>query len=174
MQKKKGKTKRSKEKFPSLKRNLNSKVRQEYVDYDYVDGFNNYSTGEQVMRPLTDEEKQFLEDFNNEYYNASVGKQADEGKNNRFVKGYDEDGLSEVKKSQDANNARQRDLYGKVRNKVGATKLLNYEDSTAIIDDHFKKRLSASEYEDALIDYLDSTEEFEDTSKPRNKNGKKS
>jgi hypothetical protein len=174
MPKKKRKTKRSKEKFPSLKRNLNSKVRQEYVDYDYVDGFNDYKTGEQVMRPLTDEEKQFLEDFNNEYYNASVGKQADEGKDNRFVKGYDKDGINEVKKVQDANNARQRDLYGRIKNKVGITNLLNYEESTDLIDNYFKKRISASEYEDALIDYLDYAEDLENSTNDTDKNPKKS
>ena len=151
MPKKKGKTKRSKEKYPSLKRNLNSKVRQEYVDYDYVDGFKDYKSGELVMRPLTEEEKQFLEDFNNEYYNASVGKQSDAGKNNRFHKTRES-----VKERQDANNARHRDLYGRVRSKVGATKLLNYEDSTEIIDNYTKKRSSADDYEDALIDFLDS------------------
>jgi len=148
--KKKKKTKRSREKYPSLKRNLNSKVRQEMLDYDYVD-------------QLSDEEKQYLEDFNSEYYNASVGKQADEGKDNRFIKGYDENGLSEVKKVQDANNARQRDLYGRVRNKVGATKLLNYEDSQAIVEDKLQGSLRNDNYEDALIDYLDYTHNLKDT-----------
>jgi len=148
--KKKKKTKRSREKYPSLKRNLNSKVRQEMLDYDYVD-------------QLSYEEKQYLEDFNSEYYNASVGKQADEGKDNRFIKGYDENGLSEVKKVQDANNARQRDLYGRVRNKVGATKLLNYEDSQAIVEDKLQGSLRNDNYEDALIDYLDYTHNLKDT-----------
>lgn len=148
--KKKKVTKRSKEKYPSLKRNYNSKVRQEYIDYDYIDD-------------LDDESKKFLDDFNNEYYGASVGKQDDEGKDNRFIKGYDKDGLSEVKKVQDANNQRQRDMLGRVRNKVGATKLLNYEDSKAIVDDYTQRNNQPTDYEDALIDYLDYTHNLKDT-----------
>lgn len=160
MSEKKGKkkTKRSKHKYPSLKRNLNSKVRQEYVDYDYVDGFKNYSTGETTIRPLNDEEKQFLEDFNNEYYNASVGRQCDEGKDNRFHKS-----KKLVKERQDANNERQRDLYGRIRQKVGITKFLNFEDAKDYVETYLNKDKSNDDYEDALIDYLDNADDLENT-----------
>lgn len=58
-----GKNKREKSKYPALSRNLNLKSRKDYIEADeYIDGVRN-SEGEIVIRPLTDEEKQFLNDF---------------------------------------------------------------------------------------------------------------
>jgi len=133
----KKKTSRKQQKHPSLTPKYNSRVRQEYLDYDYLD-------------QLSDDEKQFLEDFNKEYYEARVGKQSDEGKNNKFTKGKEA-----VKEAQDNNNKRNSDLYGKVRNKVGATKLLNYEDAVNKVEEKLTKNLNPDRVEDALIDYLD-------------------
>lgn len=116
---------------------MNSRVRQEYMDYDYID-------------ELSEEEKQFLDDFNKEYYCASVGKQADEGKNNRFIKGKED-----VKDRTDQNNKRNNDMYGNVRNKVGATKLLNYNDSLNVVESFLSKEVNSNALEDALIDYID-------------------
>lgn len=138
---KKKKTNRKKQKFPSLTRKYNSRVRQEVLDYDYID-------------KLSDEEKQFLEDFNKEFYEARVGRQADEGKNNRFTKG-----RKAVKEAQDNNNKRNSDLYGRVRNKVGATKLLNYEDVLNIVEENLSRDIDPNALEDALIDYLDYAKE---------------
>ncbi len=135
------KNKRNQHKYPTLVREVNSRVRQEYMDYDYVN-------------QLSDGEKQWLDDFNKEYYCANVGRQADEGKDNRFIKGRDQ-----VKERTDANNKRNNDLYGNIRNKVGATKLLNYDDAIGIIDDMSSNR-DPDQMEDALIEFLDSTKEL--------------
>jgi hypothetical protein len=145
-------TKRSKQKYPSLTKKYNSRVRQEYLDYDYID-------------QLSDEEKKWLEDFNSEYYMANVGRQADEGKNNRFTKGRDA-----VKASQSANNARNADLYGKVRNKVGATKLLNYDYSLNVVEEEYSREVNPENLENALIDYLDYTNNLSNTSDDGNEN----
>lgn len=48
---------RSKEKYPALKQNLNLKTRYELIDYDYVD-------------QLSDKEKDWLNRFTEEYTNA--------------------------------------------------------------------------------------------------------
>jgi len=147
-------TKRSKQKYPYLKKRVNSRVRQEVIDYDYID-------------KLSDEEKQWLNDFSSEYYGADVGKQADEGKNNRFIKGRDK-----VKEIQDENNARNRDLFGRVRNKVGATKLLNYDDVINIVEESLSRDINPENLEDALNEFLDK--KFVDSGSNSNDSGKKS
>lgn len=138
--------KRKKVKYPSLTPRLNSRVRQEYMDYDYVD-------------QLSDDEKQFLEDFNKEYYQASVGRQKDEGKDNRFTKGKEA-----VKQAQHDNNKRNSDLYGQIRNKVSRTKLLNYDDVLNMVEDELSREVNPEYLEDAMIDYLDNPNDFENTS----------
>lgn len=144
MPKKKTK-KRSKLQYPSLNPRVNSRVRQEYMDYDYVD-------------QLDDEAKQFLEDFNKEHYQANVGRQKDEGKDNRFTKG-----KAAVKEAQDNNNKRNSDLYGQIRNKVGRTKLLNYDDVLNIVEDELSREVNPEYIEDAMIEFLDNTKNLENT-----------
>lgn len=130
------KTKRSKEKYPALKKNVNSRVRQEYIDYDYLD-------------KLSPEEKAWLNDFSEEYINASVGKQS-EADQNRF-----HNTAELVKDCTDRNNARNRCIYGEVRNKVGNTKLLNYENSVNIIEQEYSRDEQIQDVENAMIDKID-------------------
>lgn len=109
-------------------------IRQEYMDYDYVD-------------KLNDEEKQWLADFTAEHYNASVGKQSDEGKNNRFTKGKEA-----VKLSQTRNNKRNNDVYGKAR----AHRDLIFSNTEGVIDPQIRNKwVKQQAYEDALIEILD-------------------
>ncbi len=58
---------RSREKYPALQKKFNLKMRQDYIEPDYVNGTFN-AKGEMVMRPLNDEEKDFL----NSYYEEVV------------------------------------------------------------------------------------------------------
>ena len=139
------KKKRSKLKYPSLTPSVNSRIRQEYMDYDYID-------------QLDDETKQYLEDFNREFYQANVGKQKDEGKDNRFVKG-----KKAVKQVTDENNHRNRDLYGRVRNRVAATKLFNYDDVLNIVEDELSRDINPNNVEDAIIECLDYIKDFKNT-----------
>ena len=70
------KTKRGSYKYPNLKRSLNTKLRRDYLDnVYYVDGVK--KGDEQVIRPLNDSEKEWLNKFNGEYYGASFDKNDD-------------------------------------------------------------------------------------------------
>lgn len=126
---------RKKVKRPSLNKQYTSRVRQEYCDYDYLD-------------KLSEEELDFLNDFNSEYYNASVGTQADAGKDNRFMKS-----AKEVKESQHTNNQRNRCIYGKAK---AYKKLVNADNKEIdeIVD--IEKDANYNYVEDNLIELIDS------------------
>lgn len=64
------KSRRSKAKYPALQKKLNLKMRSDYIESDYINGVYD-EKGNQVIRPLTDEEKQFLNDFYEETVNAN-------------------------------------------------------------------------------------------------------
>lgn len=59
---------RRKSKYPALSRKYNLKLRQDYIEPDYVNGVFN-DKGEMVIRPLNDEEKEFL----NKFYEEVIG-----------------------------------------------------------------------------------------------------
>ena len=67
---KRKKSRRSREKYPALQKKFNLKMRQDYIELDYVNGAYN-KAGEQVMRPLNDEEKRFLNSFYEEVIGAN-------------------------------------------------------------------------------------------------------
>lgn len=87
---KKEKTKRSEEKYPALKPELNLKTRYDLIDYDYID-------------QLSDKEKDWLNRFTEEYTHAK----------------YDHEGPRIQKKKKDRldsynrNNSRNRDILTK-------------------------------------------------------------
>lgn len=132
--KRKKKTKRSKEKYPYLEKRLNSRVRQEYLDFDYIN-------------QLSDEEKEFLNKFAGEYYGGSFKKDGTD------ITATDKEGYRE---SYGRNNARNRCLYGQIRNKVSRTKLLNYEKVRNMVEEECVRETSSDSVEDAFIEYLDS------------------
>jgi hypothetical protein len=116
---------RNKVKHPGLKKQYNSRIKQEYLDCDYVN-------------QLSEEEKDFLSDFNEEYYGANLDYKDLE--NNRFHKTQ-----ADKKACTDRNNARNRCLYGNVK----------ASGRTVDVVVETKEEASAN-IEDALIDYIDS------------------
>jgi len=65
------KNRRNKKKYPALDTSTNLKSRRDYMDNrHYVNGVK--ESGKMVMPPLNDEQKKFLNDFNEAYYNAST------------------------------------------------------------------------------------------------------
>jgi hypothetical protein len=61
---------RSQEKYPALQRRLNRKIRQDYIEPDYINGVTGVD-GKQAIRALTGEEKSWLNRFYEEYIIAS-------------------------------------------------------------------------------------------------------
>lgn len=91
-EKTKKENRRSKQKYPALKPQYNLKIRYELFDQDYI-------------HKLTDEEKEWLNRFNEEFNNANFNH-----------KGEALHDTAELKKScYDRNNARNRDVLAKAR-----------------------------------------------------------
>lgn len=86
-------TKRSKSKFPNLDPDLNLKIRRDLIEVDYLD-------------KLNDEQKGWLDKFNNESINASFDKNPK--KNLHKTK-------EQKKACYDANNARNRDILSRAQ-----------------------------------------------------------
>jgi len=64
------KTRRDSSKYPYLEKKLSTRVRHDYLDnVDCIDGVYD-NKGNLVIRPYTEEELEFLNQFNKEYYNA--------------------------------------------------------------------------------------------------------
>jgi hypothetical protein len=84
------KTKRKKEKYPGLKKNLYSRIKQEYFDLDYVDD---------LMKPGNEEAAIFMDNFMTGFLGANT-------KDNPIFPEWED-----KKKCWDANNARNRDVY---------------------------------------------------------------
>lgn len=130
--------KRSQTKYPGLVPRVNSRVRQEHIDYDYIG-------------QLSDSDKEFLNKFTEEFYSASLILDED----GRIIPELNLHQTEEHKKSiYDANNARNRCQYGQIKAKVANTKLLNYEDRLNMVEDELSKGIAPTRVEDAYAEFL--------------------
>lgn len=141
---KKQKSRRSKVKHAALKKRYNSRIRQEYIDMDYLD-------------QLSEEELQWMNDFMKEWNNAGVSgikdktnKTAEES--NRFHKT-----AKEAKECTDRNNSRNRDMYSIAK----AQNMIHKEDYEIIAGWLEEKEPVSNNYtEDAMVELLDESEKL--------------
>lgn len=132
-------TKRSKTKYPGLQQGYNLKVRWEALDQDYID-------------KLSDEEKAWLNKFNEEYVGAGFKK----NKNGTFSKKRNFHTTPEERKTcTDRNNARNRDLYTRSRTRGW---IVGINDAMDVID-----AIHVTSPEDALLDLIDLKDRGEDS-----------
>lgn len=124
---------RNKIKNPNLIKKYNSRVRQEYIDMDYLD-------------QLSEEDLAWMNQFMGEYNNASFNN--DETDLDQSIEG--------KKASYDRNNARNRCLFGQVKSKVANTNLLNYENVVNMVEEEMARDINPANVENAYIDFLDS------------------
>lgn len=132
---KKPKKARSQIKHPSLVKKYNSRVRQEFLDADY-------------LHLLNPEELAFYAKFMEEENNASF---KNDGTDFNKTK-------EERKKIYDRNNFRNRDQWGLTNAKVAATNLLNYEDYHNLVEDEYNRDINPANMENSYIEFIDDVE----------------
>jgi hypothetical protein len=146
MKKQKKLTKRSKTKNASLKKHLNSRVRQEYIDQDYIHKLDDKKRTHKLPDGTLVTELEWMSTFMKEWNSGGVGRQKDASDNkiHRTAK--------EVKTCTDRTNSRNRDQYGRAK----AHKQIIKMDSEVLKD--FIDRENAVNYnyiEDVIIEALD-------------------
>lgn len=118
------KGKRARAKYPALKPELNLKTRYELIDYDYVD-------------KLTEDEKQWLNKFTEEYINASLDS-VDLEKNFHNTEDLKKDCYRR-------NNARNRDILTRAKasnNYVSTDEMVVEKKIETEEDEYFEDELS--------------------------------
>lgn len=136
------KRRRDRAKYPALEKRFMPRVRQEYLDFDYLDKLNL-------------EEKAWMNKFVDEYLNASFKKDGTD------IQDYETYG----KDSNDRNNSRNRDLYGHLKNKANKfnnQRLINYDKVVGDIEINLNQQLNPNYIEDTYLDYMEykAVEEF--------------
>lgn len=125
------KTKRSQAKYPALTPKLNSRVKQEKIDFDYLD-------------QLSPSELEWLNKFMEEEMNARF---KNDGTDFNQTK-------EERKKVYDRNNQANRDQYGLVKGRA-ASKLVEYGSN---IEDELSRGVNPSSMENAYLDFIETQE----------------
>lgn len=69
--KEKKKTRRERTKNPALQENLNLRLRKDYIETDYINGIYD-DEGNELMRPLNEDEKAWLNQYYEEVVNANL------------------------------------------------------------------------------------------------------
>lgn len=132
---KKVKKRRDRDQHPALLKKNIPRVRQEYLDYDYLD-------------QLNEKEKDWLNKFTEEYLNDSFKHDETD------IQSYEKYG----KDCNDMNNARNRCLYGALKNKANKfnnKKLVNYDNILTDIEEEMGKEIDPMRLEDAYVEYLE-------------------
>jgi len=139
---KKSKSRRSMNQYPALQKNLNLKTRRYYIEPDYIDGIIGIS-GTQGIRPLSDKEKSFLNQFYEEYIISSFKK---DGKDLHKT----DEQRREIYKS---NNQRNTCLYN-LKQKTGQLQSFNADSYDSTMYDN----ISYLDHELVLVNHLELKE----------------
>ena len=145
---------RQKIKNASLNKKYNSRIRQEYIDMDYIHKLDDTIKNCKLEDGTMVTQLEYMALFMKEWNSGGVGKQA-EANQNKFHRT-----AKEVKACTDRTNQRNRDEYGiaKARNLLHK---LDYDSLKEIIE---KERTVNQNYvEDAMIEYLDNSKKANDS-----------
>ena len=145
MLKKKGKklkSRRSMTQYPALHKNLNLKTRRYYIEPDYIDGIIGISDTSGI-RPLSDKEKSFLNQFYEEYIISSFRR---DGKDLHKT----DEQRKEIYRS---NNQRNTCLYN-LKQKTGQLQSFNADSYDSTIYDN----ISHLDHEMVLVNQLELKE----------------
>lgn len=159
---KKKKTIRSKDPHSSLNKRFNTRIRQEYIDMDYLHKLDDTKKIVKLPNGEMVTEKEYLSLFMNEWNNASVAKQS-KSKKNKFHRT-----AKQAKTCTDRNNDRNRDQYGRAK----AQNLMAEMDEETFRNIMEKEvKFTSNITEDALIDVLDEMEKLRNTSENTDNDG---
>jgi len=151
---KKKQSRRDKIPTAPLKKEYNTKIRQEYIDIDYTDKLDNTKKVHKLPDGTMVSELEWMSIFMKEWNNGNVSKQS-QAKKNKFHRT-----AKEVKECTDRTNMRNRDQYGVAK----ALKMIDRLDYEALLRKKEyldkKKSLNPAFVEDAMIDYLDYVKEL--------------
>ena len=100
-------SRRAKEKYPALRRDLNLKVRRYYIEPDYIHGARD-KNGKVVIRPLTNDEKAWL----NKFYEETVITKFNKDGTDLY------DSVEERRKIWRDNNERNRCLFNNTQKRA--------------------------------------------------------
>lgn len=114
---KKEKSRRSKTKFPALNKGMNLNSRKDYIEPDYVNGLYD-NEGNELIRPLTEDEKAWLNQFYEETVVTNFYHDSDLKKLNKYKKHIVEDDnvkalleeIKELEKDRKTNARRIKEL----------------------------------------------------------------
>ena len=160
MGKEKKATRRSKVKYPALKKQYNSRIRQEYLDMDYIDKLDDTVKNCKLPDGTMVTEKEWLNHFTKEHNNASVAGIKDKTNKTARKKNKLHRTAALAKECTDRNNARNRDTYGIAK----AQNMIHREDYEVIQDWLEEKEPFSNNYtEDAVIELLDYSKELGET-----------
>jgi len=138
----------------SLQKRYNTRIRQEYIDQDYVEKLDDTVKNCTFPDGTPCTEMEYLSQFMKEWNNAGVKKQS-EAKDNKFHRT-----AAEAKECTDRNNARNRDQLS-----IEKAKNMIHKQDYEVIQDWLeeKKEISTNYTEDALIAILDETKNLGST-----------
>ncbi len=136
--KKRKQPRRNKVKYPGLNKKYTTRIRQEFLDFDYID-------------QLSEKDKEWLNKYVEEELNTQF---KNDGTDFNITK-------EERKKIYDRNNHQNSDLYGNLKNKdnkFSNKKLLNYDNIIGDIETHLSKQTDPTYIENTYIDFIEGQE----------------
>lgn len=104
------------------------------------------------LHQLSEKEKAWLNKFMDEELNARFEKDGSDFNQSQ----------EDRKRIYDANNARNRCLYGRVKNRVGSTKILDVEQYANLVEDELSASANKDSLEDTLIEFIDHSKLSDD------------
>lgn len=150
------KPRRNKVKHAALKKNYNSKIRQEYIDIDYVDDLNDTVANCKLPDGRMVTEREYMSIFMKEWNNGGVGKQS-KAKKNSFQRT-----AALVKDSTDRTNKRNVDMWGQAK-AMNRGYIMSPDVLQHIIDENRDNTPGLNVVEDSMVDYLDNAKELGDS-----------
>lgn len=147
----------------SIKKKYNSRIRQEYIDADYIDQLDDTKKNCKMPDGTPCTEKEWYSNFMKEWNNAGIVKGSVKDKSNRKAKKNKfHRTAKEAKECTDRNNARNRDIYSiaKAQNMIHKN---DYETLQNWIDE--TQSCTNNNTEDSLIELLDKTKKLRKTTK---------